>query len=129
MLMNLRNSPEFTAVEPGLRREPMLFYLVDWLPPDFGAVGQYATIAARDVARIGRHVRLIGLTSTEPASHSEVFENGGIFEVDHIRSKRYDKSKISERVLWTVYTNTRLMWRVICDSNSRGADIVFTGAP
>ena len=41
-----------------------LFYLADWLPPDFGAVGQYATLFAREIAESGsHHVCLIGLTS------------------------------------------------------------------
>ena len=29
-----------------------LVYICDWLPPDFGAVGQYAVLSARDWAKI-----------------------------------------------------------------------------
>ena len=40
-----------------------LVYICDWLPPDFGAVGQYAMLEARDWARQGWAVTLVGLTS------------------------------------------------------------------
>lgn len=106
-----------------------MFYVVDWLPPDFGAVGQYGTIFARDIARSGRHVRLIGLTSGEAAVHNEVFENGGILQIKYIRSKKYDKSRLIKRILWTIYTNMRLILEVVADPLSKGADVLFTGAP
>ena len=106
-----------------------MFYLVDWLPPDFGAVGQYGLIFARDIARSGRHVRLIGLTRGEAAVHNEAFEGGGILQIKYIRSKKYDKSRISKRIFWTVYTNVRLVWEVVADPFSKGAEVLFTGAP
>jgi hypothetical protein len=31
----------------------ILFYVVDWLPPDFGAVGQYGIVFAQELARDG----------------------------------------------------------------------------
>src|SRR5262249_47060362 len=40
-----------------------LVYICDWLPPDFGAVGQYSEIFAREWARDGWAVILVGLTS------------------------------------------------------------------
>ena len=40
-----------------------LVYICDWLPPDFGAVGQYAMMGARDWATEGWAVTLVGLTS------------------------------------------------------------------
>jgi hypothetical protein len=36
--------------------KPPIFYLVDWLPPDFGAVGQYALMHAQQKAAEGRHI-------------------------------------------------------------------------
>ncbi len=33
-----------TAWHPTDPDAPTFFYVVDWLPPDFGAVGQYAVI-------------------------------------------------------------------------------------
>ena len=40
-----------------------LVYICDWLPPDFGAVGQYAVLFAREWASEGWAVTLVGLTS------------------------------------------------------------------
>jgi hypothetical protein len=40
-----------------------LVYICDWLPPDFGAVGQYAVLFARQWASDGGAVTLVGLTS------------------------------------------------------------------
>ena len=40
-----------------------LLSLCDWLPPDFGAVGQYALAACRERAAAGERVTLVGLTS------------------------------------------------------------------
>ena len=40
-----------------------LVYICDWLPPDFGAVGQYAVLVAREWASEGWAVTLVGLTS------------------------------------------------------------------
>jgi hypothetical protein len=40
-----------------------LVFLCDWLPPEFGAVGQYALQYARERASGGEDVVLYGLTS------------------------------------------------------------------
>ena len=40
-----------------------LVYICDWLPPDFGAVGQYAMLFAREQAENGWAATLVGLTS------------------------------------------------------------------
>ena len=40
-----------------------LVYICDWLPPDFGAVGQYAMLFVREWAKDGWQVTLVGLTS------------------------------------------------------------------
>jgi hypothetical protein len=49
--------------EASCRKSNQLFYVVDWLPPDLGAVGQYGAIFARDAVVVGHDVRLIGLTT------------------------------------------------------------------
>jgi hypothetical protein len=115
--------------EPAIRGKPMLFYLVDWLPPDFGAVGQYGMIFSRDMAKTGRNVRLVGLTSGDRTARNEAFEAGGTLEVKYIRSEQYDKSRLLKRLVWTVHTNVRLIWQVVRDPRSKGADVLFTGAP
>jgi hypothetical protein len=40
-----------------------LVIICDWLPPDFGAVGQYAVLEAREWAKRGFAVTLVGLAS------------------------------------------------------------------
>jgi hypothetical protein len=106
-----------------------LFYVVDWLPPDFGAVGQYGMIYARDYAQNGRKVILVGLTSGRADMQKESFPGGGSLEIRRLAARRYDKSRYVRRLLWTVQTNARLIWNVIRDPRSRDADFVFTGAP
>jgi hypothetical protein len=107
---------------------PVLFYVVDWLPPVFGAVGQYAMLAAQDLARDGGHVTLIGLTNkTRDSALDRV--GTGILEIIRIPAASYDKSRLSKRLAWTFRTNARLLWEVIRRPQSRGADLLFTGSP
>jgi len=107
----------------------LLFYVVDWLPPDFGAVGQYAAISAREIAVAGRDVRLIGLTTGPSQTTREVLPNGTLLETTRLHSALYQKPRYLHRLLWTVRTNLRLVWAVIGDARSRQAEVVFTGAP
>ena len=37
-----------------------ILYICDWLPPDFGAVGQYSLILARNLAAEGEMLSLAG---------------------------------------------------------------------
>lgn len=106
-----------------------LFYVVDWLPPDFGAVGQYGLIFARDYGQSGRNVVLVGLTSGDADIQHEYFPGGGSLEIRRLTAQRYDKSSYLRRLLWTVRANARLMWDVVRHPGSRGAELLFTGAP
>lgn len=106
-----------------------LFYVVDWLPPDFGAVGQYGLKVAREIAATGRRVRLVGLTSSSTDTRQEVLTGGGTLEIRRIAAARYSKSRYLSRLFWTLRTNLRLMWEVVRQRESRRADILFTGAP
>ncbi len=113
---------------PSADRRP-LFYVVDWLPPDFGAVGQYAMIFAREIARKGRSVYLVGLTSGSSSTVREIVSEGEIFEIARLAAKRYDKTGLVRRLLWSFQTDFRLIRAVIRDPRSRGADVLFTGSP
>jgi hypothetical protein len=110
-------------------RTPVLFYVVDWLPPDFGAVGQYGLKFAREIAESGRRVFLVGLTSGASERRHEAHPNGGTLEIRRITAKRFDKSRYLSRLLWTLRTDLRLIWEVIRQPESRRAEILFTGAP
>jgi hypothetical protein len=54
------------SVEPNIEarkdRRPRLLYICDWLPPDFGDVGQYGALFARQLAQSGMDVVLCGLS-------------------------------------------------------------------
>src|SRR5262249_49730988 len=106
-----------------------LFYVVDWLPPDFGAVGQYAVVFAREMAQAGRQVTLVGLTSGSSRTEVERFASGGILETTRITISTYDKTRYASRLIWLFKANFYLIARVVRDARSRGTEILFTGAP
>ena len=105
-----------------------LFYIVDWLPPDFGAVGQYALIAAQKLATTGREVHLIGLTRG-PASQEIAPCGAGSLSIQRLHTRSYEKTKFARRLFWTLWTDLRLTWAVLRARRSHGADVQFTGSP
>jgi hypothetical protein len=106
----------------------MLFYLVDWLPPDFGAVGQYGVIFSRDIARTGRHVHLIGLGREDCGTVREIFGDG-ILDITRLPAKPFNKSSNFNRLTWILKSNFRLIYEVIKHPKARNADVLFTGSP
>lgn len=119
--------PAEPKIETRKSRRPRLLYICDWLPPDFGAVGQYGALSARQLAQSGMDVVLYGLSSQGDAKTREDFPEGSLTEIK-LHTVRYNKGKFTERLVWTVKTNTRLLvglWR-----SMRWADkILFTGSP
>lgn len=112
-----------------LRSEPThrTTYLCDWLPPDFGAVGQYALAAAGELARAGREVTLVGLSSSA-ASSEEAEVGAGRLRVVRVHRPAYDRSRLLERALWTLATNFALV-RAALPHLRRSREIFFTGSP
>lgn len=100
------------------------FYIADWLPPDFGAVGQYALLTSQEDAAAGRKICLIGLTSG-PASETVQ----GNLTIRKLPARRYEKGNFLGRLLWSLSTNLRLVRALLRDPQSRGAEVKFTGAP
>jgi len=109
--------------------ESIRFYVVDWLPPDFGAVGQYAMIFSREMAENGRTVVLVGLTTGESSIVHERCSTGGMLEIRRLKANKYNKSGLAARLLWSLRTNMELISAVIRDPRSRGAEMLFTGSP
>src|SRR5262245_41381724 len=70
-----------------------LVYICDWLPPDFGAVGQYAMLFAREWAKDGWQVTLVGLTSGEPRREAPEPFGDGTLQVIRVRRPPYEKQK------------------------------------
>src|SRR5262245_51578629 len=105
-----------------------LVYICDWLPPDFGAVGQYALLFAREWARSGWEVTLVGLTIGELRHDPAESVEEGTLEVIRVRRSTYEKQKLAERLVWTIVSNLvllkaafRFMWRADA--------VLFTGSP
>ena len=101
--------------------------ICDWLPPDFGAVGQYAEIEARRVAAEGAEVTLVGLSSTVDDTHEEKTGKGKL-RVVRVLARPYERANFRRRALWTAATNGRLLRRAW--EYARTADeVLFTGSP
>ena len=101
--------------------------LCDWLPPDFGAVGQYAMGSARQLAANGREVTLVGLTSKDPGDQMHAFGKGSL-TIRRVHRPSYDRSAWLRRAFWTLGANVALMWAAwrelrACD------EVRFTGSP
>src|SRR5215510_11126866 len=58
-----------------------LVYLCDWLPPDYGAVGQYSLMFARQLAEEGCEVTLVGLSSRGTSEVSETVGGGQLRQI------------------------------------------------
>ncbi|HEX3557105.1 MAG TPA: hypothetical protein VIA62_28095 [Thermoanaerobaculia bacterium] len=104
-----------------------LVYLCDWLPPDFGAVGQYSLLFARERASRGEDVVLAGLSSTA-ASVAEERPGSGRLRIVRLRAPAYDRANLRGRALWTARTNLSLVWTLRREIR-RADEVLFTGSP
>ena len=105
-----------------------LVYICDWLPPDFGAVGQYAVLFAHQWARDGWAVTLVGLTSGKSSREVAVPVGEGELEVVRIHRRTYQKQKFVARLAWTVGSNLLLL-RGAFGAMRRADAVLFTGSP
>ena len=105
-----------------------LVYICDWLPPDFGAVGQYAMLFAREWAKSGWNVTLVGLTSGQPRRQAAEPIGEGTLELIRVRRPTYEKQKFADRLIWTVVSNVQLL-RAAFGSMRRADAVLFTGSP
>ena len=104
-----------------------IIFLCDWLPPDFGAVGQYAVAFSEGWAAAGNDVTLVGFSS-KMASIEKKSIQGGHLTIQRLYRPAYDKSAFVKRAFWTFGANIALLkgaWNAIrtCD------EIRFTGSP
>jgi hypothetical protein len=105
-----------------------LVYICDWLPPDFGAVGQYAVLGARQWASEGWTVTLVGLTSGQSSRQQAQPMGQGSVEIIRVHRRRYQKQKFVARIAWTIGSNVMLL--VAALRAMRRADaVLFTGSP
>ncbi len=110
-----------------LEAERRVVIIADWLPPDFGAVGQYMQMRARRLAEQGHDVTLIGLSSAEGSVRYEARGKGTLTEI-RLSTRPVPRGSFAARLAWTTVTNLRLVaagFRAL-----RAADgILFTGSP
>jgi hypothetical protein len=105
-----------------------LVYICDWLPPDFGAVGQYALLFAREWAKSGWAVTLVGLTSGEPRREAAEPIGKGTLEIIRVYRPAYDKQRLADRLIWTIVSNLLLV-KAAFGSIRRADAVLFTGSP
>gem|GEM_PF-331120 len=104
-----------------------ILMLCDWLPPDFGAVGQYALKFAREQSRAGHRVTLVGFSSELSTKVVEA-AGAGSLTVLRIRRANCDKASTWRRARWTLAANCALLWRSKSEF-IRADEIRFTGSP
>lgn len=108
-------------------RSERLLYICDWLPPEYGAVGQYSTLFARQWAEQGYDVTLAGL-SMRCAAETDEGAGLGRLRVIRIKASAYAKSSSLSRAIWTARTNTRMLWLLRRELFHTDV-ILFTGSP
>jgi hypothetical protein len=105
-----------------------LVYICDWLPSDFGAVGQYAVLFARQWASEGWAVTLVGLTSGPSGRDARLQVGDGSLEVLRIHRRAYEKKKFMRRLVWTAVSNVLLLGAAF-KAMWRADSVLFTGSP
>lgn len=111
----------------GVACERRVVIIADWLPPDFGAVGQYMQLRAQALAGRGHDVVLIGLTSGAFSLRREEKGKGTLAEL-RLRARPVPRNSLIGRLAWTLWTDLRLV--IAGFRYLRSADgILFTGSP
>ena len=110
-----------------LTSERRIVIIADWLPPDFGAVGQYMQMRAEHLAERGHEMTLVGL-ATAPRSVVRREIGKGVLTELRLQAKPVPRGSLVTRLAWTIWTNLRLAWAAL--PAMRAADgILFTGSP
>lgn len=106
-----------------------LIIVCDWIPPAFGAVGQYQLAAAREAARAGRPATLIGLGAVAEVEE-EQFDSGATLRIIRLAAKPVKKGKLLVRGIWALKMNARLVKRTLAAlRKGDDAEIKVTGSP
>ncbi|MBS0520746.1 MAG: hypothetical protein JSR90_18755 [Proteobacteria bacterium] len=107
--------------------ERRLVIIADWLPPDFGAVGQYMLMRARSLAERGHDVTLVGLSSERESLVQSSIGQGTLTEM-RLAARPVPRASLLRRLIWTIWTDLRLVLAAF--GRLRAADgILFTGSP
>lgn len=104
-----------------------LVFLCDWLPPDFGAVGQYSLMRARELAAGGRSVALYGLSAQRSSVEEERIGPGSL-KVVRLKMPVYDRGSLRQRAWWTLRADLLLVRAALADLR-HAREVFFTGSP
>ena len=108
-------------------KERRIVIIADWLPPDFGAVGQYMQMRAQGLAEQGHDVTLVGLSTGSGSKAHQERGKGSLTEI-RLSARPVPRGSLLRRMLWTIATNVRLILAAL--GPLRAADgILFTGSP
>ncbi len=103
-----------------------LIIVCDWLPPAFGAVGQYEMARAESSAASGRETVLIGLGDGSTPER----ESRPRLEIRRLGAEAAPKTSTLRRGLWTLRANWRLFQAMRRAARERpDAEIKLTGSP
>lgn len=107
--------------------ERRVVIIADWLPPDFGAVGQYMQMRAEVLAERGHEVSLVGLATTAPSVVRREIGKGVLTEL-RLQARPVPRGSLGTRLGWTIWTNLRLV-RAAFPAMRAADGILFTGSP
>jgi colanic acid biosynthesis glycosyl transferase WcaI len=114
---------------------PSLIMVCDWLPPEFGAVGQYMLEFAEEAAARGTDALLIGLSHAEESTEERSI-GAGRLTIRRLFAPAAPKGNLLVRGLWALRANLALGWAVhrgIRASRRMGKDksgeLIVTGSP
>jgi hypothetical protein len=106
-----------------------LVIVCDWLPPEFGAVGQYMLQRAESAARSGGDVTLIGLGRGE-TSLADLVMGSGRLRVLRVKAGVTPKHSLIRRGLWALGRNLHLLAEVAkAQKGPDNVEILVTGSP
>ncbi|HYD05340.1 MAG TPA: hypothetical protein VEC60_06425 [Reyranella sp.] len=107
--------------------ERRIVIIADWLPPDFGAVGQYMQMRAEHLAELGHEVTLVGLATAASTVVRRDLGKGRLTEL-RLQNRPVPRGSLIMRLLWTIWTNVRLIAAAFAPLRSADG-ILFTGSP
>jgi hypothetical protein len=125
--MTLKNilSPRFNdTTERSVGQRIVL--ICDWLPPDFGAVGQYTIQRAEQLASDGQNVTVIGFSSGVCQAKMQSIPE--LLTVLRVTRKSYNKTQLFQRAIWTIRANFALLWAA-SNAIKNADEVIFTGSP
>jgi hypothetical protein len=116
------------VIDAPIQVERAQIYVCDWIPPEFGAVGQYTMQRARRAAGQGERVVIIGLGRENGNSVESIGE--GQLSIVRLGAKRSPKESLVRRAIWSFFVNARLIAATAAAlRQNRRSTILVTGSP